>query len=184
MVFIPAAQPRADLLALSISDDPLFGDAAMERLLADFTGCRRWRLHVRPAQIGVPAIGHFAFFMIALPTRCGRLPATGYCTALARRSLPQRPGGRDAACAQSLASACNVRRVCAAWLSTHSTAAPPPGWAARRRAIARSDDGKPGPAGAGMRRRRPLASHGASSGSRAQRQALAGQRGESAGRID
>lgn len=56
------AQPRADLLALSISDDPFAGDAAIERLLAYFTGCRRWRLHVRPAQIGVPAIGHFAFF--------------------------------------------------------------------------------------------------------------------------
>lgn len=56
------AQPRADLLALSISDDPFAGDAAIERLLAYFTGCRRWRLHVRPQQIGVAAIGHFAFF--------------------------------------------------------------------------------------------------------------------------
>ena len=51
-----------DLLDRAAALTQRLGDAAIERLLAYFTGCRRWRLHVRPAQIGVPAIGHFAFF--------------------------------------------------------------------------------------------------------------------------
>jgi predicted alpha/beta hydrolase len=53
---------RAELLALSLSDDEFGTVAAVQRLLAYFTGCARTHLHLQPQAAGAQAIGHFAFF--------------------------------------------------------------------------------------------------------------------------
>ncbi|WP_322045512.1 serine aminopeptidase domain-containing protein [Paraburkholderia sp. J67] len=52
----------APILAVSLTDDPFGTVAAIERLLAYFTHAPRAHLRIAPAQIGVPEIGHFAFF--------------------------------------------------------------------------------------------------------------------------
>ena len=56
------AATRADILAISLTDDPFGTVPAVERLLGYFTGARRTHLRIDPADLGVAEIGHFAFF--------------------------------------------------------------------------------------------------------------------------
>ncbi len=56
------AAMRGDLLAVSLSDDPFGTPAAIERLLGYYLNSRRHHLHLNPADVGVPGIGHFAWF--------------------------------------------------------------------------------------------------------------------------
>lgn len=56
---------QADLLALSLSDDEFGTVAAIDRLLAYFSGCERVHLHLDPralGEAGAAGVGHFAFF--------------------------------------------------------------------------------------------------------------------------
>ena len=53
---------RAQLLAISVTDDEFGTVPAVERLLRYFTGSALTHLRIAPTQIGQPAIGHFAFF--------------------------------------------------------------------------------------------------------------------------
>lgn len=53
---------RARLLAIGLADDPYGTDAAIGRLLAYYRGADRTHLRIDPRDIGVPQIGHFAFF--------------------------------------------------------------------------------------------------------------------------
>lgn len=59
---LPFASIKADLLAISLSDDPFGTVAAIERLLGYFKGCRRTHLRLAPEDIGELEVGHFAFF--------------------------------------------------------------------------------------------------------------------------
>ena len=56
------AAVTAPILAISVTDDPFGTVAATERTLSHFTGSPRTHLRIAPADIGEPAIGHFAFF--------------------------------------------------------------------------------------------------------------------------
>jgi predicted alpha/beta hydrolase len=56
------ATARAALLAIGLEDDPYGTVPALERALGPFTGAARAHLRIAPADIGVAAIGHFAFF--------------------------------------------------------------------------------------------------------------------------
>lgn len=56
------ASVTAPILAVSVTDDPFGTRAAIERLLAYFSRSPRTHLRLAPADIDVPAIGHFAFF--------------------------------------------------------------------------------------------------------------------------
>lgn len=56
------AAMRADMLALSLSDDEFGTVAAVRRLLAYFRGSRCTHLHLQPQAVGETDIGHFAFF--------------------------------------------------------------------------------------------------------------------------
>ncbi|WP_243656809.1 alpha/beta fold hydrolase [Paucimonas lemoignei] len=53
---------RAPILAYGVSDDPFGTPAAIHRLLRYFTGSHRTYVEVSPADLRLPAIGHFAFF--------------------------------------------------------------------------------------------------------------------------
>jgi len=53
---------RCPMLAYSITDDPYGTPAAVLRLLAYYTGCDRSHVVVRPAELHLSEIGHFAFF--------------------------------------------------------------------------------------------------------------------------
>lgn len=53
---------RAPLLALSVTDDPFGTAPAIERLLGYDRGTHPTHLRLAPAEAGVEAIGHFAFF--------------------------------------------------------------------------------------------------------------------------
>ena len=53
---------RARLLAIGLTDDPFCTEAAAERLLGYYSGAERTHWRIAPADIGVPEIGHFAFF--------------------------------------------------------------------------------------------------------------------------
>lgn len=52
----------AELLAISLADDPFGTPAAIRRLLGYFTGSRRHHVHLTPAAEGIDGIGHFAWF--------------------------------------------------------------------------------------------------------------------------
>lgn len=52
----------APTLAIGLEDDPHGTPAAVTRLLEYFTASRRFHWQIAPADIGVSAIGHFAFF--------------------------------------------------------------------------------------------------------------------------
>lgn len=52
----------APILAIGLEDDPYGTPEALERLLAYYTASRRHHWRIAPAEIGVEAIGHFAFF--------------------------------------------------------------------------------------------------------------------------
>ncbi|MGB7192982.1 MAG: alpha/beta fold hydrolase [Collimonas pratensis] len=56
------AQLRCPLLAYSISDDDFGTPAAVLRLLRHYRGSERTHVVVRPEQLALAAIGHFAFF--------------------------------------------------------------------------------------------------------------------------
>jgi predicted alpha/beta hydrolase len=62
---LPFASVTANTLAISISDDPYGTIAAIERLLAYFTGSTRTHLRITPEDIGETEVGHFAFFRSA-----------------------------------------------------------------------------------------------------------------------
>ncbi|MEI2414735.1 alpha/beta fold hydrolase [Orrella sp. JC864] len=59
---LPFARVGAQWLAISLADDPFGTPAATDRMLALYPGSERWHLRIAPADIGVPQIGHFAFF--------------------------------------------------------------------------------------------------------------------------
>lgn len=59
---LPAAQVRAEILAISLTDDPFGTVAAVERLLGYFTGSRCTHRRIAPQEIGEQTVGHFAFF--------------------------------------------------------------------------------------------------------------------------
>lgn len=52
----------APILAIGLEDDPFGTIPAIERLLAYYRGSARTHLRLAPADAGVAAIGHFAFF--------------------------------------------------------------------------------------------------------------------------
>ena len=52
----------APVLAVSCTDDPFATVAATERLLTYLSGAERHHLRLDPSLVGVPEIGHFAFF--------------------------------------------------------------------------------------------------------------------------
>lgn len=56
------AEMRGDLLAIGVDDDPFGTPAALDRLLAYYRNARRLHRRIAPADIGVDAIGHFAWF--------------------------------------------------------------------------------------------------------------------------
>lgn len=56
------AQMTAQMLALSVADDPFGTVPAIERLLKNFSGSQASHLRVAPEDIGVNQIGHFGFF--------------------------------------------------------------------------------------------------------------------------
>lgn len=51
-----------EILAIGLSDDPFGTPAALDRLLAYYTGARRTRVEITPESAGVAEIGHFAYF--------------------------------------------------------------------------------------------------------------------------
>ena len=52
----------APILALGAEDDPYGTEAALDRLLRYYTASRRSHLRLAPQDVGLDAIGHFAFF--------------------------------------------------------------------------------------------------------------------------
>ena len=79
------ASVKAQLLAISVTDDPFGTVPAIERVLAYYTRAAKTHLRLSPASIGEAKIGHFAFFhsrleqaLWSLPLewlRTGQLPA-------------------------------------------------------------------------------------------------------------
>ena len=59
------AAVKAQVLAISISDDPYGTIPAIERLLGYFTHCRKTHLRISPEDIDQTDVGHFAFFRSA-----------------------------------------------------------------------------------------------------------------------
>jgi len=62
---LPFANVRAQVLAISIGDDPYGTVAATERLLDYFTHAAKTHLRIDPQDIGEAQVGHFAFFRSA-----------------------------------------------------------------------------------------------------------------------
>lgn len=56
------AAVTAPILALSVTDDEFGTEAAIDRLLAYYSGSARTHLRLSPASMGLASIGHFAFF--------------------------------------------------------------------------------------------------------------------------
>ena len=59
---LPFSQVQAQILAISITDDPFGTVAAIERLLGYFDNSERTHLRLAPEDIGEKRVGHFAFF--------------------------------------------------------------------------------------------------------------------------
>ena len=59
---LPFSRVKAQLLAISITDDPFGTVAAIERLLGYFDGSERTHLRIAPEDIDEIEVGHFAFF--------------------------------------------------------------------------------------------------------------------------
>ncbi|SFB00393.1 alpha/beta fold hydrolase [Pseudomonas sp. NFPP24] len=59
---LPFSRVKAQILAISITDDPFGTVAAIERLLGYFDGSERTHLRIAPEDIGENQVGHFAFF--------------------------------------------------------------------------------------------------------------------------
>jgi predicted alpha/beta hydrolase len=62
---LPFANVRAQILAISISDDPYGTIPAIERLLGYFSNATKTHLRIEPQDIGEQQVGHFAFFRSA-----------------------------------------------------------------------------------------------------------------------
>ncbi|MPM46357.1 hypothetical protein SDC9_93056 [bioreactor metagenome] len=56
------ARMRAPILSIGLEDDPFGTRQALERLLDYFPETERTHIRVKPSTLGVPSIGHFAFF--------------------------------------------------------------------------------------------------------------------------
>jgi len=59
---LPFARVTAQVLAISITDDPFGTVPAIERLLSYFASSERTHLRIAPDDIGETQVGHFAFF--------------------------------------------------------------------------------------------------------------------------
>ena len=59
---LPFSRVKAQILAISITDDPFGTVAAIERLLDYFDSSERTHLRIAPEDIGEKEVGHFAFF--------------------------------------------------------------------------------------------------------------------------
>ena len=59
---LPFSRVSAQILAISITDDPFGTVPAIERLLDYFDGSERTHLRIAPEDIGEKQVGHFAFF--------------------------------------------------------------------------------------------------------------------------
>ncbi|WP_248732432.1 alpha/beta fold hydrolase [Pseudomonas sp. MWU13-2517] len=59
---LPFRRVKAQLLAISITDDPFGTVTAIERLLGYFDSSERTHLRIAPEDIGEKTVGHFAFF--------------------------------------------------------------------------------------------------------------------------
>lgn len=59
---LPFARVTAQVLAISITDDPFGTVPAIERLLSYFASSERTHLRIAPDDIGEKQVGHFAFF--------------------------------------------------------------------------------------------------------------------------
>ncbi len=59
---LPFSRVKAQVLAISITDDPFGTVAAIERLLGYFSSSERTHLRIAPEDIGEKDVGHFAFF--------------------------------------------------------------------------------------------------------------------------
>lgn len=59
---LPFSRVKAQVLAISITDDPFGTVAAIERLLGYFSASQRTHLRIAPQDIGEKDVGHFAFF--------------------------------------------------------------------------------------------------------------------------
>lgn len=59
---LPFARVKAQVLAISITDDPFGTVAAVDRLLGYFKNSERTHLRIAPQDIGEKEVGHFAFF--------------------------------------------------------------------------------------------------------------------------
>ena len=59
---LPFSRVTAQLLAISLADDPFGTVAAIERLLGYFVNSERSHLRIAPEDIGEKQVGHFAFF--------------------------------------------------------------------------------------------------------------------------
>ena len=59
---LPFSRVKAQLLAISLTDDPFGTVAAIERLLGYFANSERTHLRIAPEDIGEKQVGHFAFF--------------------------------------------------------------------------------------------------------------------------
>src|SRR5450830_1142299 len=59
---LPFSRVKAQILAVSLTDDPFGTVAAIERLLAYFSASNRTHLRIAPEDIDESEVGHFAFF--------------------------------------------------------------------------------------------------------------------------
>ncbi|NWD95826.1 alpha/beta hydrolase, partial [Pseudomonas reactans] len=59
---LPFSRVNAQILAISITDDPFGTVAAIERLLGYFDNSERTHLRITPEDVGEKEVGHFAFF--------------------------------------------------------------------------------------------------------------------------
>ncbi|MGY2374703.1 alpha/beta hydrolase family protein [Pseudomonas sp. SDO524_S393] len=66
---LPFRHVKAQVLAISITDDPFGTVAAIERLLGYFVHSERTHLRIAPEDIGENDVGHFAFFRSAYQDR-------------------------------------------------------------------------------------------------------------------
>lgn len=89
------AAMRGPTLALSLDDDEFGTMAAVQRLLRYFRNSRTTHLHISPASIGVPHIGHFAFFHSRFERSLWHIPRewlhSGRLTTDARRHVVATP---------------------------------------------------------------------------------------------
>jgi len=86
---LPFAQVHAQILAISLSDDPYGTVPAIERLLEYFTASTTTHLRVTPEDIDEEEVGHFAFFRSAYQATLWPIALTWLQTA---ELAPDTPG--------------------------------------------------------------------------------------------